>query len=372
MTALTADAQRSMAASQGKRAYPARAAETIYKGAFVGVDPAGYAKSFEPGDLLVGISDGYIDNSAGAAGAENVHVHTQGDLMFTLSGAALTDVGKLVYATDDNTISLTGHPDGYVGKIVHYMAADSAVLVRLKAFGEQPPNGVGSIDIDIDFAKLNFSEVLTAGNEVLVAHLLRMDAIGAGILTGAGIAPDPTTGEVKMLLDNDNEAQNLTIETPQVFNITKGITAEFEGRLKTAGGAGTDDLDFGLMSLVGNITDTERADMDAATAGLKSAKLHLDANANDVFASSDDNVNPIAAADTTFDNSLTVNHKFKLIGRVGGVVEVWIDGARKLSTTSFNVSSSGLFALIINLEKSTGTGVPEARFRRLRIAGAVA
>ena len=369
--ALSANAQLNHYLDQGLREFPVGAAVHIYAGGNAGLDPAGYLKPFEPGDFFCGISYQECDNSLGAAGAKKCRVYVQRDFELTITGVALTDADAPVFATADDAQGLTGHPDAYMGKVVHYLAANTAI-VRLREYGKKPPNGVGSIDIDIDFAKLNFTEVLTAGNEVLVAHLLRMDAIGAGILTGAGIAPDPTTGEVKMLLDNDNEAQNLSIETPQIFNITKGITAEFVGRNKTAGGAATDDFDFGIASLAGGLTDTERADMNAATAGLKSALFHIDTNALHVLCSSDDNVSPVAAVDTLVDNSLTVNSTFKLIGRVGGGVEVWIAGARVLATSTFSVSAAGLFALIANLEKSTGTGVPEVRFRRMRIAGAIA
>jgi len=175
-----------------------------------------------------------------------------------------------------------------------------------------------------------------------------------------------------MLIDNDNEAQNLTIETPQVFNITKGITFETELTLEAAGGAATDDLDFGLMGLAGGITATERADMDAATAGLLSGKFHVDANGLDLKFSSDDNASPVAATDTEVNLVLQTFNKFKAICRAAGTVEVWVDGVRKLSTTTFSVGAAGLLAGIVNIEKSTGTGVPEVRVKKLRVAGAIA
>jgi hypothetical protein len=290
------------------------------------------------------------------------------DWQLPISSVAVADIGRPVFATADNTFAFTGHPDGYVGRIMAVSATDFA-RVRQRAPGDLPTTGC--VLIDIDFAKVTHAPVLTAGGEVyLCGSVLRMDAIGAGIVA-VGIAPDASTGEERMLLDNDNEAENLSIETPQVFNITKGITMLVEGRLKTAGGAATDDVDFGIFSLSNNLTDTERANAEAATSGLKSCKFHLDANANDIFMSSDDDASPIAAVDTTVDNSLTVNKQHLIVARPGGLCQGWIEKARKLASTAFSVSASGLFCGVINLEKSTGTGVPELRIRRLRIAGAI-
>lgn len=367
--ALTTGRALTHAATQDKIALPMGAARTVYQHGYVGRDPAGYAKAFAPGDDFVGIAYETVDNSAGAAGAKNITIHSAGDWVLPLTSVAQKDVGRPVFATDDETLAFVGHPDGYVGRVVGVDGTNRAI-VRMRAPGDLPNEGC--ILIDVDFSKLTFPAVLTAGGEQYIGAILRIDAIGAGIVA-VGVSPSAAEGEVRMLLDNDNEAENLSIETPQVFSITRGITFDFEGRLKTAGGAATDDVDFGLFGgLAAGLTDTERANADATTSGLKSCKFHLDANANDIFASSDDDANPIAAADTGVDNSLTVNKKHRIVGRVGGACETWIDGVRVLASTAFSVSATGLFCGLVNLEKSTGTGVPEVRGRRMRVAGAAA
>ena len=375
MTALTANANIPHLPDQELREFLVGAAEHIYQGGFVGVDPAGYAKAFVPGDLFVGIAYEEVNNSAGAAGADKVRVYTVGDFELALTTAAHTDTGKPVYATDDATLGRTGHPDAFVGTVVH-KDADTAgyVIVRLRQPGQRAPVGEGSIDIDVDFSK---SQVVAQDESVATLTVagsgLKTAAVGAGLTAGTtGILMDEATGEVRLLIDNDNEAENLTIETPQVFNITKGATFEFTGKLEAAGGAATDDFDFGLMGLSGGITATERADMDAATAGLLSCKFHVDTNGLDLKASSDDNASPIAAADTEVNVVLQTAFSVKLICRPTGLCEVWVNGVRKLSTTAFSVGASGLLAGIVNIEKSTGTGVPEIRMSKLRVAGAIA
>lgn len=368
-TAATANVNLNRYADMEIKLYPVGAALHIYRDTNVGVDPAGYLKPFVPGDVFVGVAYEEKDNSAGAAGALSCRVRMDGDFDLAITSVALTDIGSPVFCTDDQTYGLSGHPDAFFGYIIHYTSSGIAT-VRMRRTGVLPPVGIGNVLVDVDFAKLLHGEVITAGNEMYV-NGLRLDSIGAGITTGAGIAPDPANGEEYMLLDNDSEAQNLSIETARCFNVAKGVTFECEGRLKTAGGAATDDVTIGLLGGIA-ITDAIRADCDVATAGIKTAKLHLNANANDIFAASDDDVSPVAAADTTIDNSLTVNKKFKIIVRPTGVVEFWINGARVLSSTAFSVSATGLLAGILNIEKSTGAGVPELRWKRLRVAGAVA
>lgn len=371
--ALSANRPLTRFASEEIATYPVGAAVHIYLGGLVGIDPAGYAKAFVPGDVFVGQANAEADNSSGAAGAINVDVIQAGNIEFALTSVAYTDAGRPVYATADDAIAFSGHPDAYVGRVVAKSATNKAVI-RLKAPGEKAPNGDGCVDMLIDFA-----QVLVANQDEGTATLkvggsaIKTAAIGAGLTAGTtGFLHNEATGELRMLIDNDNEAENLTIETPQVLNITKGATFDITIKLEAAGGAATDDLDFGLMGLSGGITATERADMNATTSGLLSALFHVDTNGLDLKFSSDDNAAPVTATDTTVDLVLQTAVNCKIIVRPTGAVEVWVGGTRYLSSTAFSVGASGLLAGIVNIEKSTGTGVPEVRVRKLRAAGALA
>lgn len=363
--ALSANANVNPYVDQELRQFSVGAAVTIYRGALVGLDPAGHLKAFEPGDLFVGIAYEESDNSAGAAAATVCRVYVTGDFQYTLTSAALTDRGKAVYATADNAISLAGHPDAYVGRVLHYDTTNT-VTIRLKAPGEKPTAAdTGSIEIADDFDHY-FGEVLTAAGETAV-NGLRLDSVGAGITTGAGIAPVAGTanGIVKMLLDNDNEAQNLTIETPTILDYSKGVTFEARLTLHTAGAA-TDDLHFGLAALP--ITDTERANPIATTASLLYALFRLTTNGLDLYATSDDN-SSVVLTDTTTNVVIDTYNDFKIIIRPAGTVEFWVDGVRQLSTSSFSVGAAGVFCGLINLDKSAGTGVPNVYVDSIRVAG---
>lgn len=365
--ALSGDATVNRYADQEFKTYPVASGVLIYRNAYVGLNPAGYLKPFEPGDLFVGIAKTRYDNRTGSDGTINGDVHSNGDFKAVFSAIALTDLGKPVFVTADDTLSLSGHPDGYYGRLIAYVSATEGV-VRMRAPGDIPTTGC--ILIDVDFSKVSHANVTAAGTAI-IGGVLKATLVGPG-LAAVGLGIDDANGEERLLLDNDSEAENITLETPQVFNITKGITATFVKRLKVAGGAATDDLDYGIASLTGNLTATERANMDAATAGLKSCKFHLDCNANDIFVSSDDDVSPVAAADTGVDNDVNTNKEQMIIARPGGACQIWIDKVRKLASTAFAVSATGKFCGFVNLEKSTGTGVPEVRVARMRIAGAAA
>jgi hypothetical protein len=370
--ALSAAAEVDRYVDQDLRLYPLAASVVIYKGALVGLNPAGYLKPFEPGDKFVGVAYESATCTS-TAGAVSCFVFTCGDFKYALTSVALTDVGKGAYATADNAIALTGHPDAYVGRIVNYTTTDECV-VRLKRVGEYAPTDGTCIDVNVDFSRFG---IVNRADEVTT--ILRLDgtplkfaAVGSGMSAGtSGLLTDEATGEIRFLIDNDNEAQNLTLVTPEVFNITKGITFEFEGRVKTAGNS-TDDFSCGLMALSGGVTVTQHADTVVNTSGVSAALFCLDTDDLNIDCYSDDNATAVGPTDSTIDESLTVNKRFKIIVRAAGTVEFWVNEVRALSTTAFAVAAAGLMCGIVNLEKSGGTGVPEARLRKLRVAGAIA
>ncbi len=102
----------------------------IFKGAFVGLTAAGYARPLVAGDAFVGIAFEEMDNSDGADGALAVRVYTLGDFGFTLTGATAAHIGRPVFASADNVLTFTGAGNSYVG-IVQDVVAANEVIVRL-------------------------------------------------------------------------------------------------------------------------------------------------------------------------------------------------------------------------------------------------
>ena len=114
----------------------------IYKGAFVGRNRStGFARPLAAGDEFLGIAYRVADNTfaGNSAGGITVRLQQDVDIVHALSGVAVGDIGKEVYATDDSTLSLSGNGMSRVGRIV---GVESASVARVRA---QPLFGLAGI-----------------------------------------------------------------------------------------------------------------------------------------------------------------------------------------------------------------------------------
>src|SRR5438094_563847 len=105
---------------QELRSLKVKAAVHIYKGGFVGIDRAsGYARPLSAGDSFAGVAYEEADNSSGSNGDVACRVYTQGDFQSVLTSAAITDIGKPMFASDDGTLTFAGGgAASYVGRCV--------------------------------------------------------------------------------------------------------------------------------------------------------------------------------------------------------------------------------------------------------------
>ena len=83
---LTANALMERYPDQALRSFELAAAALVYRASAVGRDPSGYAKPFVVCDKFLGLADGKVDNSAGAAGAKSVSLYVEGDFALTIAG----------------------------------------------------------------------------------------------------------------------------------------------------------------------------------------------------------------------------------------------------------------------------------------------
>ncbi len=106
-----------------------KAATTIFAGAFVGDDASGYARPLVAADPFWGIAQKDVVNS-GAAGAKRVRVRRgRFRIRHAVVGAtAVTDKDNLVYASDDNTLTLTSTSNTLVGKVVAWHAGTDCTV----------------------------------------------------------------------------------------------------------------------------------------------------------------------------------------------------------------------------------------------------
>lgn len=106
---------------------PVVATDIIYEGAAVGLS-SGNARPLSAGDTFVGFCINNVDNSTGSAGDKRVQVKTSGEIKLSISGLAATDVGKPVYASDDDTFTLTASTNSYIGKVVRWESTGVGIV----------------------------------------------------------------------------------------------------------------------------------------------------------------------------------------------------------------------------------------------------
>ncbi len=141
---------------------------TIFKGALVGRNRAnGYARPLVIGDEFLGVAYRQaLNNFAGAvAGGISVKLHQHIDIVHTLTGVNIGDVGKEVFAIDDSTVILTPLSGSRIGRIV---AVEGANLARIRC---QPISGYsGTLDNYpvLQLADTNVTLTLDQINRVLL------------------------------------------------------------------------------------------------------------------------------------------------------------------------------------------------------------
>lgn len=108
---------------------PMIAAEIIYEGAAAGiVSASGHVRPLVAGDDFAGFAEADTDNSAGAAAAINCRVRKYGDIELPISGVAITDIGAAVYASDDDTFTLTSTSNSFIGYIRRFAGSGKVIV----------------------------------------------------------------------------------------------------------------------------------------------------------------------------------------------------------------------------------------------------
>lgn len=113
----------------GKREdYPIAADSVIYEGAAVGENGSGFARPLQAADVFLGFAICEEEN-AGTAGAKNISVHQYGKITLQVTGVADITANNrpAVYASDDNTFTLTSTGNSKIGHVSRHI--DGAMCV---------------------------------------------------------------------------------------------------------------------------------------------------------------------------------------------------------------------------------------------------
>jgi len=110
--------------------YPMVAADVIYEGAAVGENGAGFARPLVAGDPFLGFAESVVDNSLGAAGDRRVRVKRFGQVQIPVTGAAAITAndGPVVYASDDDTFTLTAGANSPIGRVSRWVESGVCVV----------------------------------------------------------------------------------------------------------------------------------------------------------------------------------------------------------------------------------------------------
>lgn len=112
-----------------KNHLPMVASDILYEGSAVGIVPAsGHARPLAAGDTFAGFAAVRADNSQGSAAALNVEVYESGKISLPVSGAAITDVGLPVYATDDDTFTFSPVGGVFIGFAERFVSAGIMIV----------------------------------------------------------------------------------------------------------------------------------------------------------------------------------------------------------------------------------------------------
>lgn len=189
---------------------PMAASETIYGGSMVCRNASGYAVSAaNTADFVfAGIAKTIFDNSSGAAAAMDAEIYYGVPFEMTIAGAALTDVGRPVFITDDQTLSLYGG-NVPVGHIWKYISATSVMVMP-------GPVRFGYVDIPVALSEISadadVGDGITATFNYLITktsfHVLtKSTGAGADVDLKLEIGTtDVTGGDVTLTLATTNTA----------------------------------------------------------------------------------------------------------------------------------------------------------------------
>ncbi|MEM6505447.1 MAG: cytoplasmic protein [Planctomycetota bacterium] len=135
MATLTQDTARTYESvpDPGFDHFPSRASDITYAGAAVTVDSSGDAGPLVTTDTFAGFAVAKCDNSAGSAGDKDVRVRSKGGIKLPVTGVSdKTNYGSTVYASDDDTFTLTASGALAIGKVGRYITG-STVIVNFEA-----------------------------------------------------------------------------------------------------------------------------------------------------------------------------------------------------------------------------------------------
>ncbi len=331
------------------------AAENIFKGGLLGIDPAGFVKTYVIGDIFVGQAYEASDNSSGSAGDTLVRVVTDGDIEVSVPSVDRTDISKACFAQSDNPddCNIAGFAGAYMGRVLSVQdSASGKCRIRLKMPFENVTTSDDTIFLDNPMFGVGTG---ASGGTAESNGWLGRSTLGLGLESNGD-------KEIQAQIDATSEAANVSVISEPIFDATLGCRFEIECRMSAAAGAAI-DMDWGF------------ADAVVATAfdGATHVHLHQDGDTSTpedtLLLGADDTSNDVAEADTAINLSATVNGRFVFIVRTTGIAEVWHNEVLLTAPVITTAVLTGDLIAFFNIEKTATTQTATAIIVKMRAWG---
>ena len=153
----------------------------VHNGTMICADTDGYAVAGADtaGYRFLGVSNERVEQTATATdGTNKQKVYRRGLFEFDIASAAATDLGRPVWLTDNQTVSLTQTNVGPIGKIVEYVSATKVIVDIGDALG----GGAQFLSVSVGtsaFASNSTTKEVTTGLTSVIAGLVTNQAADA-------------------------------------------------------------------------------------------------------------------------------------------------------------------------------------------------
>lgn len=286
--------------------------------------------------LASGLAGATAEQSVAHSAGERVDFRTEGTwVMPKGTGYALLDGGRAYWDYSNARVTfkrVNNARDFYLGRFVGDAAsADDTCTVLLNA---APAD-------DYDLARDPYYAV-PVGTQAL----------------GGFLPPQRRGGALKLLLDATGEVQKVDALGKYGFATAANAIVEAGVEVVSLGSGSAPDLSVGIAGA------TSATDADGIAQHLF---LHVDGNSSAIKFQSKDGTHTVAATDSTV--TLTAGTRFEVWFdlRDPANVKVYVDGARVLSSTAFDVSAGGsAWKLLAHLEKTSAADTFEVDVDWLR------
>jgi hypothetical protein len=271
----------------------------------------------------------YVDRLNVAENGDPLALKTTGQVVVTkTSGVVFLDGGRVYWDHSANsaTFRKVNDRDFYIGRCVGDATSTSTTcIVNLNV---NPTYDIDLIDHD---AALSV-------------------ATGTAAAGGFGL-PSRFGAAVGLSLTATSEAQCVDFLSVDRFALGANAIAEFIVRLGANGSTNAVDFNIGIAN------GTSTTDADAIT---ESVFFHIDGNALDIFAESDDGTTEVNATDTTIDatagSAVANRFEFWIDMRNPADIQLYINGVNVLPSTVFTLAAAtGPLGLLAHLEKTSST-----------------